>query len=253
MNQQISTALAELPGLPHGRNQTIRRPQPQMLRLPPPRSHLDRTQIHRVAQPHPHRRAVRSLRPRLHLPPRPRHQPLPITPPQYPLHLPTHPRAGLRTPITSHGIMLAIDRLERTIRSQLPNPAAELETTLTRETELAYVPKSAWGEHDEGNEEQDASDHQQSDPGANGGQPGRSVESAPESVPQPAHSDFLESQYTPAQVPDSKQPETPESRPSVENKMPDSHPTPEIKFTQLLHRTPYFPIRIIPDKLKPPD
>jgi hypothetical protein len=160
---------------------------------------------------------------------------------------------AFETPITSHGIMLAIARLERTIRSQLPNPAAGLETTLTRETELSYVPKSAWGEHDQGNEEQDASGHQQRDPGANGGQPGRSVESAPESIPQPANSDYLESQYTPAQVPDSKQPETPESRPSVKNKMPDSAPTPEIKFAQLLHRTPYFPIRIIPDKLKPPD
>jgi len=94
---------------------------------------------------------------------------------------------AFETPITSHGIMLAIDRLERTIRSQLPNPAAGLETTLTRDAELSYVPKSAWGEHDEGNEEQTHSE-------AKDGQPGNP------------------SQYTPAQVPHSKQPVIPESR-----------------------------------------
>jgi hypothetical protein len=159
---------------------------------------------------------------------------------------------SLETHITSHGVMLAIDRLERSARSRLPNPAAELETTLTRDTELSYAPKSAWGEHDEGNEERDASDHQQSDPGANDGQPGRPVDAAPESVPQPANSDSSENQHTPAQVPDSKQPKTPESRRSVKNKMPDSPPTSEIQFTQLHRRIPYFPIRIIPDKLKPP-
>jgi hypothetical protein len=41
---------------------------------------------------------------------------------------------AVETHITSHDLMLAIDRLERAVRSRLPNPAAELETTLTRET-----------------------------------------------------------------------------------------------------------------------
>ena len=58
----------------------------------------------------------------------------------------------LYTQITSRGIMVAIDRLERAVRSRLPNPAAEIQNTLTRETELVFDPKSERDEedHDDG-------------------------------------------------------------------------------------------------------
>jgi hypothetical protein len=102
--------------------------------------------------------------------------------------------------------MLAIDRLERSMRSRLPNPATELETTLTRDTELTFVPKSAWGENDEGNEEQTQSDHQQGGVEAKDGNltAGTATQSANFASPQ--------NQHTPAQMPHSKQAKTPESR-----------------------------------------
>jgi hypothetical protein len=82
----------------------------------------------------------------------------------------------LRTRITNRGIMLAIDRLERAARSRLPDPATEIETTLTRDAELVFDPKSISEAH------------------------------------QAANSDSAQRQHTPTDVPDSKQPATPKSR-----------------------------------------
>jgi hypothetical protein len=99
------------------------------------------------------------------------------------------------TPITSRGLMLAIERLERSVRSRLPNPAAEIDTTITRNTELIFDPKSASRRH--------------------------IVEQPdPEITHQAANSDATQRQHTPTDVPDSNQPETPDSRQSFIHKMP---------------------------------
>jgi hypothetical protein len=117
-----------------------------------------------------------------------------------------------QTHITSHGLMRAIDRMEHTLRSRLPNPTAEIETTITRDAELIFAPQAALGEDDQGYEEQDQSTHQQGDAEAKDGQRSQSGDAAPESVPQSSNSGSLQRQHTPAQVPDSKQPEPPEPR-----------------------------------------
>jgi hypothetical protein len=202
MNQQLSTALADLPGFP-------------MAATKPSDAHSRRCSVCR----HPDRIWIELKFIEWHSPTRIAEE-FDLYDPDcirhhahatnlYPLRLRNilciyqhFLERALETHITSHGIMLAIERLERTIRSQLPNPAAGLETTLTRETELSYVPKSAWGEHDEGNEEQTHSE-------AKDGQPGNP---APETAAQSGNSGSGQSQYTPAQVSHSKQPVIPESR-----------------------------------------
>jgi len=77
--------------------------------------------------------------------------------------------------------MLAVDRLERAARSRLPNPAAEIETTLTRDAELVFDPKSVSESH------------------------------------QAANSDSAPRQHTPTDVPDSKRPARPHSRQPFRN------------------------------------
>jgi hypothetical protein len=92
---------------------------------------------------------------------------------------------AVNTRITSHGIMVAIDRLERAVRSRLPNPAAEIETTVTRDAELVFDPKSVRERPKD--------------------QP------APQTNKQAANSDSTQRQHTPTDVSHSKQPETPDS------------------------------------------
>jgi len=110
-----------------------------------------------------------------------------------------------RTQITSRGIMHAIDGLERAVRSRLPNPAAELETTLTRDTRLVFDPKSE-SEDDEDGENQGRADKP---PPANA--------SSPQRTPGSQNSESPQRQHTPAHVPHSKQPETLDSRHSLIN------------------------------------
>ena len=85
------------------------------------------------------------------------------------------------------------------------------------------------------------------------GEPVQSVASGPASVPQPADSDLPVRQYTPADVPDSKQPDPPESRQSFGNNMLDPDTTPETKFAQLRQVAAVLTGKTGPDKLKPPD
>jgi hypothetical protein len=83
-------------------------------------------------------------------------------------------------------------------------------------------------------------------------EPVQSVASGPASVPQPADSDLPVRQYTPADVPDSKQPDPPESRQSFGNNMLDPDTTPETKFAQLREQRAYLTTGMGLDKLKPP-
>jgi hypothetical protein len=156
------------------------------------------------------------------------------------------------TRVTHHGIMLAIGRLERTVRSRLPNPAAEIETTLTRDTELTFDPKSAWGEHDQGYAERDQSAHQQGDAEAKHGQPSRSSDAAPETAEQSANSHSPERQHTPGQVPDSKQPETPESWQSAVKKMPPAEIIPGSIWAQRCAKIDLALAKARAAKRKPP-
>jgi hypothetical protein len=121
-----------------------------------------------------------------------------------------------QTPITSHGLMLAIDRMERTLRSRQPDPATEIETTITRDAELIFDPQSAWGENDQDYEEQDQGAHQQGDAETNSGEPDNAT---PESAAQSSNSGSLERQHTPAHTPHSKQPKTPEPRRSLRERL----------------------------------
>jgi hypothetical protein len=149
---------------------------------------------------------------------------------------------SLETHITSHGVMLAIDRLERAVRSQLPNPATELETTLTRDTELTFVPKSTWGENDKGNEEQTQNEPKDSQPG----------NPAPETAAQAGNSDSGQNQHTPAQVPHSKRAKTPESRSSFRDQMRDPNLTSEAKSAIVHEHFAQFYRMTGPPKRKPP-
>ncbi len=99
---------------------------------------------------------------------------------------------SLRVRITSHGIMVAIDRLERAVRSRLPNPAAEIETTLTRDAELVFDPKSV-------------REHQKD-------------LQAPEISHEAASSDSAQGQHTPTDLPDSKEPQAPDWRQMAKDK-----------------------------------
>ena len=87
---------------------------------------------------------------------------------------------ALHARITSHGIMVAIDRLERAIRGRLPNPAAEIETTVTRDAELVFDPKSV--------------------------RERPKAQPAPQTTKKAANSDSTQRQDTPTDVPDSKYP-----------------------------------------------
>lgn len=169
-----------------------------------------------------------------------------------------------RTRITSRGILFALNRLERAVRSGLPNPA-EINTTLTRETVLVFDPKSEAEEDDEDDEfypqeqeEDQAPPQDRKDQLGQPVQPGQPVSSTqsvqsvalvPATHPQPANSDLAVRQHAPAQVPDSKQPPPPESRQFFNNKI--LNPQSRLQ-TRLRAQRAYLTTGIDLDKLKPP-
>jgi hypothetical protein len=152
----------------------------------------------------------------------------------------------VHTRMTSHDVVSAIERIERAVRSRLPNPAAEIDTTVTRDTELVFGPQSE-------SEEDDEYEDQQDDEEREANERGQSVDSGRESASQLADSESPQRQYTPTHVPDSKQPEMPESRHSFRNKMMDPETTTETKFAQLRQQIAYLTTTNEPDKLKPSD
>ena len=134
---------------------------------------------------------------------------------------------ALHARITSHGIMVAIDRLERAIRGRLPNPAAEIETTVTRDAELVFDPKSVRERPKD--------------------QP------APKTNKQAANSDSTQRQHTPTDVPDSKEPDSPESRQSFENDAFDADTSTPITFALLPRHRAFLARRAGFENLRPHD
>ena len=122
----------------------------------------------------------------------------------------------MHTQMTSQDVVSAIERIERAVRSRLSNPVAEIDTTVTRDTELVFDPKSESEEEDEYDEEDpnedEGDDDEEEEDKREANQRGQSVDSGRESASQPADSESPQRQYTPTHVPDSKRPEMPESR-----------------------------------------
>jgi uncharacterized protein YhaN len=150
------------------------------------------------------------------------------------------------TQITSREIMFAIGRLERAVRTRLPNRVAEIETTVTRDTELVFDFKTE-DEDDEEYEDEEADEEREQDDRS------QSVDSGRESASQLADSESPQRQYTPTHVPHSKQPEMHETRHSFRNKMLHPETTTETKFAQLRQVAAVLSGKTGPDKLKPPD
>jgi hypothetical protein len=151
------------------------------------------------------------------------------------------------TVTTNRDLMTAVGRIERAVRSRLPNPAAEIAATITRETRLIFDPKSD-SEEDQGcGAEPEEADEEQEDY-----EPGQLGDSGPESVSPVADSDLPERQHTPAHLPHSKRPKLPESRQSFINKMRDPETTTTTKLAQLREQVDYLASTKRPDKSKPP-
>jgi hypothetical protein len=141
------------------------------------------------------------------------------------------------TVTTNRDLMTAVGRIERAVRSRLPNPAAEIAATITRETRLIFDPKSdseedqGCGAEPEEPEESEAADEEREQ-----NEPNQSAKPAAECASQCANSDLPERQHTPADLPDSKAPETPESRHSAKNEPPDLEAILETQFVQVRPR-----------------
>jgi hypothetical protein len=154
-----------------------------------------------------------------------------------------------RTQITSRGILFAIDRLERAVRSRLPSPAAEIQTTVTRDTELVVDFKTEEDDEDEYYQQEVA---QVAAP-VRKDQPVQPVASGRESASQLADSESQHLQHTPTDVPDSKQPESPETRQSLRAKMRDPETSAETKFARVREQISYLNTGVGLGELKPPD
>jgi hypothetical protein len=165
-----------------------------------------------------------------------------------------------QTRITSSGILHAIDRVERAVRSHLPNPAAEIETTVTRDAALVLGPKSASKEADYGDQQspgeaeqrEGRAEDQSADRGEHDESP-RSGEPGPECVPECSDSDLQERQYTPTDVPDSKEQDSPESRQSFENDAFDAETSTPITFALLPRHRAFLARRAGFENLRPHD
>jgi hypothetical protein len=136
--------------------------------------------------------------------------------------------------INSRGILHAISRVERAASSRLPTPAAELQTTVTRDTALVFDPKSE-SEYDEDQENDDQ-------------EAGHQVPSAPRST----NSESPQRQHTPAHVPHSKGPQKLDSRHSFINKMRDPETSSETKFDQLKEQVTLLATKRRAERMKPP-
>jgi len=124
---------------------------------------------------------------------------------------------------------VAASQIQRLRALGSKSPPSPQRNPLTRDTALILDPESAWGEDDQGYEEQEQSEHQPGDPAAKNGKRDRPVLATPETVPQSANFDSLQRQHTPAHVPHSKQAKTPESGRSLRDRLRDSSLTEEDK------------------------